>query len=115
MDGLFHIARGDDWRQAERDGVYRISTLGKRLEEQGYIHLSFAHQVKSVADVIYRGMDDLVLLQIDPEKLAAPVVVEVGEGTSEPFPHLYGQLGVDAVSDVRDYRPDSDGAFPPVG
>jgi hypothetical protein len=52
---------------------------------------------------------------IDPARLAARVVVEPGEGTSEQFPHLYGELPVDAVIDVHEYSPDETGAFPPVG
>ncbi|MGO9957905.1 MAG: DUF952 domain-containing protein [Solirubrobacteraceae bacterium] len=115
MAALFHIARAEDWDQASRDGVYLISTLGKRLEEQGYIHLSFARQVKSVADLIYRGMNNLVLLELDPGRLTAPVVVEPGAGTEELFPHLYGELSVDAVAEVREYPPDSEGRFPAVG
>ena len=111
MAALFHIARAADWDQANRDGVYRISTLGKHLDEQGYIHLSFAHQVKSVADRFYRGMDDLVLLELDPGRLAASVVVEPGEGTDTLFPHLYGDLPVDAVIAMREYRPDGEGRF----
>jgi glutathione S-transferase len=110
VEPLFHIALATDWREAQREGVYRISTLGTRLEDQGYIHLSFAHQVKPVADRIYRGTHGLVLLQIDPARVTAPIVVEPGEGTSEQFPHLYGELAVDAVIDVREYRPDDEGA-----
>jgi uncharacterized protein (DUF952 family) len=70
---LFHIARIADWEQAQRDGVYRVSTLGKFLDDEGFIHLSFAHQVKQVADSFYRGMTDLVLLELDHERLGAPV------------------------------------------
>jgi uncharacterized protein (DUF952 family) len=33
-----------------RDGAYRISTLGRTLEEQGFIHLCFARQITAVAD-----------------------------------------------------------------
>jgi Protein of unknown function (DUF952) len=49
MERLFHIARVTDWEQARRDGAYRVSSLGKLLDDEGFIHLSFAHQVKGVA------------------------------------------------------------------
>jgi glutathione S-transferase len=114
VEPLFHIARAEDWGQAQRDGAYRMSTLGKSLEEQGYIHLAFARQVKFVADLFYRGMDGLVLLELDVDRLTPPVVVEAAVGTDERFPHLYGELSVDAVRSVRDYRPGSDGRFPEV-
>jgi glutathione S-transferase len=114
VDPLFHIALAADWREAQQEGNYRISTRGKHLEDQGYIHLSFAHQVKPVADRIYRGADDLLLLQIDPALLGASVVVEAGDGTSEQFPHLYGELPVCAVIKAHEYRADADGTFPAV-
>ncbi|MGN6868065.1 MAG: DUF952 domain-containing protein [Solirubrobacteraceae bacterium] len=105
MERLFHIARKADWERAQRDGVYRVSSLGKSLDDEGFIHLSFAHQVKPVADAVYRAMADLVLLEIDPERLDAPVVIESG------FPHLYGQLQPQAVEVVSPYQPGPDGTF----
>jgi glutathione S-transferase len=105
MERLFHIARIADWGEAQRDGAYRVSSLGKLLDDEGFIHLSFAHQVKGVADAFYRGMIDLVLLELDPERLGAPVVIESG------FPHLYGQIDVEAVKLARPYRPGPDGTF----
>jgi uncharacterized protein (DUF952 family) len=74
----------------------------------GFIHLSFAHQVKPVADAIYRGMTDLVLVELDPERLDAPVKVE------SLFPHLYGEMPLEAVTLVRPYRPRPAGTFDPV-
>jgi uncharacterized protein (DUF952 family) len=114
METLFHIARREDWREASARGSYRISTLGRTLAQQGYIHLSYSHQVKPVADRFYRGIEDLVVLRIDPNRLAAEVVVEAGDGTTERFPHLYGELNLDAVTAVDSYAPDSGGGFPPM-
>ena len=105
MEQLFHIARMADWERAQRDGAYRVSTLGKLLDDEGFIHLSFAHQVKQVADAFYRGMGDLVLLELDPERLGAQVMIESG------FPHLYGEIDVGAVKLASPYRPGPDGTF----
>src|ERR1700733_5000595 len=101
MEILFHIARRRDWEAAQRVGAYRISTLDRTLEQEGFIHLSFAHQVRGVADRFYAGIDDgLVLLSIDPARLTASVVTEPVAGADDPFPHLYGELTVDAVRRV---------------
>jgi uncharacterized protein (DUF952 family)/uncharacterized glyoxalase superfamily protein PhnB len=114
MEILFHIARRRDWEAAQRVGAYRVSTLNLTLEQQGFIHLSFARQVRGVADRFYAGVDEpLVLLSIDPSKLTAPVVIEPGTGTDEQFPHLYGELAVCAVRRVTPYRAGSDGRFGP--
>jgi len=114
MEHVFHIARSEDWLAAQREGVYTVSSLGRQLEDEGFIHLSIAHQVKTVADFVYHGMTGLVLLEIDPGKLNAPVVVEALGDATEPFPHLYGALNTDAVTAVRGYEPQTDGTFAPI-
>ena len=114
MEILFHIARRRDWEAAQRIGAYRISTLGRTLEQEGFIHLSFARQVRGVADRFYAGLDEeLALLSIDPARLTAPVVTEPAAGTDEAFPHLYGELPVNAVRRVTVYRRGDDGRFGP--
>jgi uncharacterized protein (DUF952 family)/uncharacterized glyoxalase superfamily protein PhnB len=111
---LFHIALRHDWVAARDNGAYRVSTRGRTLDQQGYIHLSFAGQVQSVANAAYRDAGEaLVLLTIDPAKLAAGVVVEPGDGTDEAFPHLYGELPLAAVRRVTPYAPTADGRFGP--
>lgn len=114
MERLFHIARQAEWERAQREGAYRVSTLGKHLETEGFIHLSLAHKVKAVADLIYRGMPDLMLLELDADRLAAPVRFERAPGGGEEFPHLYGEIPPDAVEAVRPYQPRPDGTFDPV-
>jgi uncharacterized protein (DUF952 family) len=39
----------------------------------GFIHASHAHQVLRVADAVYRGLPDLVLLVIDPAAVRAAI------------------------------------------
>uniref|UniRef100_UPI00128FF1A0 DUF952 domain-containing protein n=1 Tax=Mycobacterium avium TaxID=1764 RepID=UPI00128FF1A0 len=53
----------------------------------------------------------------DPDRLAAPLLLEPGVPTdpaSMLFPHLYGPLPVTAVHAVTDYRPGPDAGFPRV-
>ncbi len=108
MERLFHIARIADWEQARRDGLYRVSCLGKLLDDEGSIPVSSAPQVKSTADAFYHGMTDLVLPELDADRLDPPVVIE------PRFPHLYGEIHVHAVAVVRPYRPRPDGTFDPT-
>jgi glutathione S-transferase len=102
---LFHIATVADWERAQADGAYRMSTLGRHLDEVGFIHLACAEQVEGVAARFYRGRTGLVLLEIDPARLTAPVRVEPVPGSTERFPHLYGELPVEAVRAVRPFNP----------
>ena len=82
---------------------YERSTIGRSLEQVGFIHCSFEEQVAATFDRFYAGRNDVVLLVIDPSRLAAEVRVEDLTDTGEAFPHLYGPLELDAVIDVRDY------------
>jgi len=111
MKMLYHIAKSVDWIDAQANGKYEVSTLGKNLSQVGYIHLSFAHQVKKVADSVYHGVDDLVLLKINPDNLKSLVRIENALGTAEKFPHLYGPLDLEAVDEVNAYNVLDDGTF----
>ena len=67
---IYHIAEAADWEQAQRDGQYTMSTRGRTLAEEGFIHASTAAQVPLVAAAYYRDAPDLVLLVIDTERVA---------------------------------------------
>lgn len=106
---LYHLALRDEWDAATREGEhYRRSTIGHSLDEVGYIHCSFPHQVQPVADMAYKGRDDVVLLVIDRSQLDSKVRVEALTGDQE-FPHIYGPLPIAAVVDVREVPLGADG------
>lgn len=111
MTTIFHIARSSDWQAARASGVYRLSTRDRTLDDVGFIHCSYAHQVATVANAIYRGERNLVLLEIDLSRLSSPLKPEPATPGGEPFPHIYGPLNVDAVTLVRAYGPGRDGTF----
>jgi glutathione S-transferase len=106
---IYHLARRDEWLQALDGGEdYRRSTLGKSLEDVGYIHCSSADQVQAIADLVYRGRPDVVLLEIDPGRVPAEVRVENLEG-DQAFPHIYGPLPIEAVVQADDVPLGADG------
>jgi glutathione S-transferase len=92
---LFHLAAAAEWQEALDGGVpYERSMPGVALADVGFVHCSFAEQVEPTRRRWYADRDDLVLLTVDPDRLAADVRVEDG------FPHVYGPLDLDAVIDV---------------
>ena len=99
MARIYHLADPDLWAQAAPSGRYTQSSRDLTLAEQGFIHCSEPQQWPVVRDAFYGDVaGDLVLLEIDPELLDAPLVREVGNPqTGEEFPHLYGALNVSAV------------------
>ena len=96
-DRVFHLAEEDVWAAAFATGEYRGSTLGRSLEEVGFVHLCYVGQLRGVADAFYQGRRGIMLLVIDPSRLEAVLVEEPAPGTDELFPHLYGALPVAAV------------------
>ena len=102
---VFHVALASDWEAAQRAGDYRVSTLGRTLADEGFLHASYAHQWPGVRAAYYSGVTEpLVLLEIDPDLLDVPLVVEPPVGadpSSEAFPHINGPLPVRAVVVVR--------------
>lgn len=97
---IYHIATAADWEQAARAGEYRVSTLGRTLDEVGFIHAAYREQVPDVHAEFYADVaEPLVLLHIDPSRLASPLQEErVGD---KVFPHIHGPLNRQAVVDVQ--------------
>ncbi|WP_194916688.1 DUF952 domain-containing protein [Catenulispora rubra] len=108
---IYHIAFRTDWADAVAAGHYHISTRGKTVEQQGYIHASTAAQVAGVANAFYADAEGLLVLVIDPEKLTAPLRYDPVPGADAPFPHIYGPLNVDAVTGTAELRRDADGQY----
>ncbi len=109
---IYHVATRADWERARRDGEYTMSTVGRTLADEGYIHASQPSQVIGVLNKYYRGVtDDLLLLEIDPELVRAQVRYEDVPGADAPFPHIYGPLNADAVVAARPLRAGPDGTF----
>ncbi len=114
MKYLYHIAKATDWAQAQAAGLYQVSSLTRSFDKDGFIHLAYAYQVNTVADLIYRETLDLRLLTIDPAKLEAKVKDERATYPDDTFPHLYGPLNIDAVVQVDSYSLLQTGKFPIV-
>jgi uncharacterized protein (DUF952 family) len=97
-DRIFHLALAGDWQAAQVCGEYAVSTLGRSLAEEGFIHASRADQWPGVRERFYADVaEPLVLLVIDPARLAAEVREEHVPGTDATFPHIYGPINLDAV------------------
>jgi len=98
MSRIFHIATVADWDEARRQGRYTTSTRGRTLAEEGFIHASRGDQWQAVFESFYVDVTEpLVLLVIDTERLAVPVLEEAVPDTGETFPHVYGALDPAAV------------------
>ncbi|MFF0578239.1 DUF952 domain-containing protein [Streptosporangium saharense] len=97
MTTILHLALATDWDTAQTVGEYRVSTLGRTLEQEGFIHACADRaQLDGVVDRFYRGVTaPLLVLTIDPTGL--DVRLEVPGDSAEAFPHIYGPLPITAV------------------
>lgn len=103
---ILHITTRASWAEAKRAGYYTSPSLNT----EGFIHFSAVNQAVEVANFLYWGRTDLVLLCVAPDKLTAELKVEAF-GTPEPYPHLYGPLNLSAVVSVLEFSPSQDGTF----
>jgi uncharacterized protein (DUF952 family) len=104
-DTIYHIAIRAEWNTALEQGAYTISSL----ENEGFIHCSRADQVAKVANSYFKDVPNLVLLHLAVEKLATELRWEPVE--DDLYPHIYGPINLEAVTQTQDFLPGEDGIF----
>ena len=93
---IYHITPLQDWRNALDMGSYNAESL----EKEGFIHCCTKEQIEGVLQEWFKGVSDLLLLEIDPDLLSTAAKYEDSKGTGELFPHIYGPLNLEAVIKV---------------
>ena len=102
---IFHITTEADWAHAQAEGVYSLSTRGLTLAQVGFVHCAFEKQVSGVANSVFGGVAELVVLRIAIDRLKVEVRYEDLLGGHELFPHIYGPLNLDAVVATTPVQP----------
>lgn len=103
---ILHIIKNEQWEFAQQAGEYR----GDTLATEGFIHCSMPEQVIEVANYIFHGVQGLILLVIDENKVTSKIKYE-DPGNGKSYPHIYGPLNIDAVIKTVDFPPNQDGTF----
>ena len=93
------------WREAEPAGRFAGAPIDRA---DGYIHFSTAAQVAETAARHFFGERDLLLVTVDADRLGPALRYEPSRG-GDLFPHLYGDLALDAVVAVNDLPLGADG------
>ena len=112
MATIYKICTALEWRLAEQAGVYRGSEVDLR---DGFIHFSTGPQAAETAARHFAGQSDLVLIAVDAAALGDRLKWEPSRG-GVLFPHLYGELPLEAVRRFDPLPLDADGRhrFPPL-
>jgi len=90
---IIHIIDQETWQKVKNQYEYS----GDSLIEQGFIHCCLPEQVDFVLNQWFPDREDMLLLEIDSDKLKTPIVFENLDGGEENFPHIYGPLNMEAV------------------
>lgn len=104
---IYKIHTDAQWKASRAQGRIAWADVDRA---DGFVHLSAAHQVRETAEKWFAGQTDLWLVTIDVERVdAGSLRWETSRG-GDAFPHVYGEIGLEAV--VRaDRLPWSDGRF----
>ncbi|MBX7054411.1 MAG: DUF952 domain-containing protein [Pyrinomonadaceae bacterium] len=92
---IFHIVLPADW--SAFDG---LEYSAASLRDEGFIHCSYKHQLDTVIQRYYAGEKELVILELDRERLERKLVEEPSTG-GEIYPHIYGTISRDEIVKVE--------------
>lgn len=100
MSKLYKILTPEEWAVFQQEKVFKGSPLDQR---DNFIHLSLEHQYRPVLENFFKGVEAVVLIEIDPQLLAANTLkIEANKPGGECFPHLYSTIPLSAVVDHQD-------------
>lgn len=104
---IYHFTERETLEQARSQGHYKP----RPFEKDGFIHCSTREQVLHVANFIAPKDGDLVLLEIDTEKVTPRIVYENLESGERLFPHIYGALDLAAILRAERFGVNREGMF----
>ncbi len=116
MKKIFHITDKKFWNGKEKEYTCDTSTYKTddgsihSFESDGFIPCATREQVIDVANHLFKGKNDLIVLVIDESKVHAQIKYE-NPGNGKLYPRIYGPLNTDAVISVDDLKTDKDGLF----
>jgi len=90
---IFHITDHASWNAAKVGSHFQ----GDTLESEGFIHCCKSEQVEFILKNWFKGVKNLVILEIETDKLTSRVKFENLDGREELFPHIYGLINLNAV------------------
>ena len=94
---IYHIVLPQVWERFKDRPSYQAESL----VAEGFIHCSYPNQLEAVLERYYRGVERVLILKIDTEKLMAKLVKE-SSTNEEIYPHIYGRLNHSAVVGVEE-------------
>ena len=94
---IYHITAAASWEAQIASKAFSAESL----ENEGFIHACNAEQIAGVLDRYFKGMTDLLVLEIDESRLSAEIKYEGGGPTTELYPHVYGPIEKLAIVSIE--------------
>ena len=94
---IYHIVLPETWATFNEKDFYEADSLAT----EGFIHCSFAEQIEGVLGRYYQGVEKVLILTIDSDKLISKHVNEPSTN-NEIYPHIYGQINLDAITNIEE-------------
>ena len=94
---IYHVVLPAVWERFKSKPSYQPDSL----TTEGFIHCSYSSQLDGVLERYYSGVEKVLILTIDTDKLLSKLVKEASTN-NELFPHIYGRLNINSVVDVEE-------------
>jgi uncharacterized protein (DUF952 family) len=94
---IYHIVLPETWATFNVQNFYEAESL----KTEGFIHCSFDNQIDGVINRYYKGVEKVLILTIDSEKLTSKLVNEPSTA-NEIYPHIYGNINKDAIVKIEE-------------
>lgn len=104
---ILHCMKKALWEERKHRAVWG----NRELRADGFIHCSTVEFFWRVAPNFRNVDEDLVLLCINESRLKAEVRYEDGDNCGRFYPHVYGLINNDAVTDVLPFLRDASGSY----
>lgn len=96
---IYKICTKKEWDKARASGTYKGSRDDLR---DGFIHFSDFEQVPGTLSKHFQGQKGLLLLKINSDLLDNTKLKWEVSRNQMKFPHLYGDLDINAVIDIKE-------------
>ncbi len=94
---IYHIVLPDIWESFKDEKFYEAESL----RTEGFIHCSFREQIETTLGRYYKGVERVLILEIETEKLLSKFVSEPSTG-GEVYPHVYGKINWEAIIKIEE-------------
>jgi uncharacterized protein (DUF952 family) len=93
---IYHLTTLQEWEEAQDRGSYEPPSY----QREGFIHCATGEQLEGVMKKHFKQHENLVKLTIDPTRLTSSLRYDKVEDEQQEYPHIYGPLNIQAVTEI---------------